>query len=269
MNNNFKADTVVDFYTNIYDESKRLKKDRRHLVELRVKESVLEDYIKNPEYVIYDMGAGTGFWSEWLLNYVMYPKLYAFDLVPKHVEWINEMLSGKRGFEGACVLDVTRDDIFDEVTSELPKADIILLGGPLYHVKDETACVDILKRLRRVLAPGGRIFVDWLSIENAAFDTVLSNSTTCNKIEIGKRLKPATDNMFSYLSVAKMNKFAKLSGFMVDKHIPLDGISRLVSEKLDNLSDENFEKYISLTKSLGREYCRFSEHNLTVLYKIG
>lgn len=47
MKTNFKADTVVDFYTNVYDESKRLKKDRRHLVELRVKESVLENYIKN------------------------------------------------------------------------------------------------------------------------------------------------------------------------------------------------------------------------------
>ena len=266
--NNFEADTVVDFYTNVYDESKRLTKDRRHLVELRVKESVFKDYIKKPEYVIYDIGAGTGFWSNWMLDNVLYPHLYAFDLVPKHVAEINELLSGKPGFKGACVLDVSRDDIFNEVMSELPKANIILLGGPLYHIKDETTCIDILKRLKRVLSSGGRLFVDWLSIENAALDTILSNSTTCNKIEIGKRLKPSPDNMFFYLSVEKMNKFAKLSGFIVDRHIPLDGISRLVSERLDNLSDENFEKYISLTKFLGAAYCRFSEHNLTVLSKV-
>ena len=271
----FDAERVIDFYTNVYDESQRLIKDRRHIVEYETKKDALKTFIM-PGSVIYDVGAGTGVWSKFLLENIKDVRVMAFDLVPAHVEKIKNELREHNGFLGAEVLNVADDKQLLNMKDRLPKADIVLLGGPLYHISDYTKRIHILFRMSELIDwkcehMNGLLCVDWLSSMNAAMETMLSNDTTPNRVNIthGNGCHPANDNMFAYSSVLEMETMGKKAGLEVQSHIPLDGISRLVGDRLNQMNEENFEKWVQMHKFLGINptFCNYSEHNMTIFYR--
>ena len=267
-NNNFDAQKVIDFYTNVYDEDTRLLKDRRHIVEFETKKSLLLEEI-HPGSVVFDIGAGTGIWSEFILKNISAAKVYAFDLVPEHVAKINERLSETSGFKGAYVYDVLSVDASLDYQRDLPKADVVLLAGPLYHIKEYTERQKALRHAIGFLndSPMSIIIADWLSGANAAMETIL-NPSCQNKVTIGpyNMICPLPDNMFGYSNERRMDVLGKVLGLQTVRHYAHDGISRLVSEKLETLSDDDFKKWLDLSKELAtmKGFCDYSEHNSTV-----
>ena len=271
-NKNFDPKKVIDFYTNVYNEDARLKKDRRHIVEYETKKTLILEQI-HPGSIVFDIGAGTGVWSEFILDNIKGVKVYAFDLVLEHVRKINARLSEKPGFMGAYVLDILSVDKTLDYQKEFEKADVVMLAGPLYHIKEYTERQSALRHAMGFLngSETSIIIADWLSGCNAAMETIL-NHKCCNKVSIGpyNMLCPDKDNMFAYSNERRMEVLGRTLGLQTVRHYALDGISRLVGDKLESLSEEDFKKWLDLSHELAtmNKFCDYSEHNSTVYCRI-
>lgn len=112
----------------------------------------LDFQAKNPE-IIFDIGAGTGFFSVQLAKYFPTSKIYACDISPAMLNWMSENITP--GHEKINVHLMEENQIpFEDSTGDL------LFMINLHHELDDPELM--LSECHRVLKPGGHILIaDW------------------------------------------------------------------------------------------------------------
>lgn len=130
---------------------------------------LLKEYVK-PGSVVYDIGAGPGRYTEFLLNNKC--KVGAIDLSGKSIAALRERLDCKYSnellfAEKACATQVKK--IKDK------SADAVLLMGPLYHLTCRTERSFALMQANRILKQGGILFAVFL---NTNGDYIFNNPKT-------------------------------------------------------------------------------------------
>lgn len=256
-----EMEKIEKFYTEIYNEDNRLRDstDRRHQAEVITKNCLLNGVIASGDCVA-EIGAGKGFWVGKLLD--MGCSVKAFDLVEEHVSILNERFRGHPRFLGAEVLNIA-----ERPSCDGKKYDAVLLSGPLYHLKGDTDRINAIKNASRMVLSMGWLLIDYLSPANAALEYILSDEKSPNTFCLDK---PKEENLFSYCEPEEMDWLLDKSvkNKMFVSHHPLDGMSRLFSERLERLSESSWEDYLALLWEkashpvTGKELCHWSEHNL-------
>ena len=141
------------FHYNRGREQSRLERDLSRVEYLRTLD-VLERYLPQPPTTILDIGGGPGRYAVWLAAQGYTVSL--LDPVPLHVEQAQVAL---QAFENAVA------ELGD--ARALPyrdnSADAALLLGPLYHLTERADRLEALREAKRVLKPGGKLFVAVIS----------------------------------------------------------------------------------------------------------
>lgn len=97
-----------------------------------------------------DLGAGTGYFAMRLARRVPEGKVFAIDLEPDMVRWLDERAK-KEGLANVVAIKGTPS------SAELPEpVDLVLVVDTYHHIPDRTAYFD---RLRRSLREGGRLAI--------------------------------------------------------------------------------------------------------------
>ena len=114
-------------------------------------QEVIEPLLPDVPATIYDIGGGTGPYARWLTEkgYVV----HLLDAAPHHVEMASEI----PGLASAVHGDARVLPFADE------SADAALLLGPLYHLIEKEDRLCVLREVKRILRPGGRIFAAGIS----------------------------------------------------------------------------------------------------------
>ncbi|WP_099205993.1 class I SAM-dependent methyltransferase [Scatolibacter rhodanostii] len=142
-----KIDEVFEFY-NAGAEKGRLERGLGKVEFLRTKE-ILEKYLSDSSYVIYDIGGGIGVYSSWLAE--LKNDVHLLELAPLAVEYALKNQNGNHIFS-AEICDARNVQRADN------SADIVLLMGPLYHLQNKTDRLQVLHEAKRVLKKGGLLF---------------------------------------------------------------------------------------------------------------
>jgi SAM-dependent methyltransferase len=130
-------------------EAERLTRDAGRLEFVRTQE-IIRRHLPSGRLQILDVGGGTGVHAEWLADdgHVV----HVIDPMPNHVEAARE-LAGPHRRVTAEVGDARR------LTADRDSADAVLLLGPLYHLTERADRLRALHEARRVVRPGGPVFV--------------------------------------------------------------------------------------------------------------
>ena len=145
------------------EERGRLAEGHGRLEFARSTEIILRRLPAAPALVA-DIGGGPGRYALWLagLGY----RVEHRDLVPLHVRQLREDADGIAGLRMA-VSDARDLDLADA------SVDAVLLLGPLYHLRRRAERVRALGEARRVVRPGGPVFVAAISRWAPRIDGVL------------------------------------------------------------------------------------------------
>ncbi len=123
------------------------------LLEFERTKEIVGRHLPGAPSVVADIGGGPGRYALWLagLGHTVRHR----DVVPIHVE----QLSGAagRGDIETAVGDATELDLDDT------SVDAVLLLGPLYHLHRRTDRLQALREARRIVRPGGPVFVAAIS----------------------------------------------------------------------------------------------------------
>lgn len=135
---------VLEFYNSV-SENGRLERGLGIIEFYRTKQ-ILNKYINNDSNIIYDIGGGTGIYSNWLA--CKNNEVHLLDLSPNAIEYAK--LTYTNFISEVC--DARSIDRSDE------SADIVLLMGPLYHLQNLEDRLKVLNECYRVLKKDGLLF---------------------------------------------------------------------------------------------------------------
>lgn len=151
---------ILDFYQQ-GKEASRLTSPERHpgpLEFVRTQELITR-YLPQGSLRIIDVGGGPGHYSRWLSDLGHDVRL--IDPVPLHVDQARAM--GIR----ADIGDARR---LDQATESV---DVVVMLGPLYHLRDRAERVQTLSESLRVVRPGGVVFAAAISRFAALLDLLV------------------------------------------------------------------------------------------------
>ena len=113
-------------------------------------ERVIEALELRPGQRVADLGAGTGYFSVRLANAPAQPKVYAVDIEPSMVEYVQRR-AHDAGLSNVVAVQASPD------RSNLPEpVDLVLIVDTYHHIPDRVA---YFARLRALLRPSGRIAI--------------------------------------------------------------------------------------------------------------
>ena len=225
-----KKNDIKNYYANVYDEEHRLADgcDNRHLVERIVKmyhyKGIVKKLFKGAR--ILDISCGTGLYS------IEFAKLgfrvYACDLCENHISKLKEKAKKLNLNIYACVCDACKlpfkDDYFD----------LVLLAGAVYHLPKDGK-VKAIEEAVRVCRPQKHIMIDYLPRMHAEYQNIA---------RFGELL-PKQDKIFSYDCSGYMCRYVSRLNVSITDFFSTDGITRLISDKVNSMSKEQFNKYVS------------------------
>jgi SAM-dependent methyltransferase len=158
------SDAALHAYYARGEERERLA-ESRGLVEFERTKELLLRRLPDPPSVVADIGGGPGRYSLWLAG--RGHRVEHRDLMPLHVEQLRSEAGSHPGIHTA-VGDARDLDLGDAAV------DAVLLLGPIYHLRRRADRVRALGEARRVVRPGGPVFVAAISRWAPRLDGVLT-----------------------------------------------------------------------------------------------
>ena len=256
------GNAVVDFY-NCYDEDGRLMKKSR-MPEYLITMKYIEKYLK-PGAKIIEIGAGTGRYSLALAE-----KGYdvtAVDLTPKNVEIMKRNAKPNHKikiYEGnACDLSAFKNETYD----------IVLLLGPMYHLFTERDKHKALSEAVRIAKKNGVIYASYCNNDTAVYKFFYTGRilkyVDRGMIKEDYHTVSDANEIFELYRKSDIDKLMKNYNVKRLHFAGVDMLSYLFDDKLDKLSDREFEEYMKFLSNLcKREDCvGLSIHMLDVFRK--
>lgn len=261
MNNRKKI--ISDFYTNICDEDNRLIKDKHSQVEFITTIKYVEKYLK-PGDKILEVGAGTGRYSLYYAEKGY--EVNAIEYVNHNVKILKSKI--KKGMkikaEQGDALDLSRfaDNTFD----------VTLVLGPLYHLYTLEDQKKAISEAIRVTKKSGIIMIAYLTSDSIMIDWALDGHLIDGQdkdFDNNFKMINYEEGLFAAFYVKEFKNLMKSFNVKFLKSVATDGMSHHVDEKINKLTDEEFEVWINyhLSTCEREDLQGYSNHMLYICKK--
>jgi len=225
-------ESIKSYYEN-YDEEGRLFRDNAHLLEYLIATRYF-DKLFAPGSRILDACAGTGQYSFYLAGKGHI--VTACDLAEHHINIINSKPNrDKLAGTAVCnVLDLSR--------FESSSFDVVLCMGALYHLSSDKEKSKAINECTRVCKPGGLVVLAYINYFAVVADNV--NTGLTNLDQVLAEFEDGSDCIWKASTPAKMEQYAKNEGLETRHNIGTEGLSFLISNKVNAASAEDFDKWM-------------------------
>lgn len=135
-------------------EADRLAADGPGMLEFARTTEIIDRRLPPAPAVVADIGGGPGRYTVWLAGRGY--RVEHRDLIPRHVEQVRASLNGS---------PMVRAEVGDALDLDLAdgSVDAVLLLGPIYHLRRRADRLRALREARRIVRPGGPVFVAAIS----------------------------------------------------------------------------------------------------------
>ena len=219
-------------------------------VEFERTTEIITRTLPEPPAVVADIGGGPGRYTSWLLE--LGYEVRHRDLLPEHVEHVR---AAHPNIDTA-VIDAVSLDLADH------SVDAVLLLGPLYHLREKADRLAALRETRRVVRPGGVVYVAAISRWAPRLDGVMTKRLHAipgmldlvTESEQTGWLPAAEDGMFSCYTHTPDELRAETAeaGLTVDALVAVEGIT-FTYDNLDERMDDPQEREVILESLRGLE----------------
>ena len=228
-----ETERINELY-NIFNEDIRLNSSNAARVEFLTTVRFIEKYLTHGSTII-DIGAGAG---EYGLHFAKQGYcVTAVELSENNINSFRAKLTSDLNIDlkqgNACDLSDIKDNLFD----------IVLLLGPLYHILSPIDRQKCIAEARRVCKPGGVIFFAYISNDMVILTQAFYYDINYFQTGDYNHETFACDNFpFVFFTVADARK--ELEQFEILHEIAADGVSELLSEKINSLDEYSYKQYL-------------------------
>ena len=265
MDNRELDEILNNHYSNDYTEDDRLIKDKTHQVEYITTLKYIDKYLKKGDRIL-EVGAGTGIYSLGLSK-----RGYQVDAI----ELVNDNLNIlKSKITSDMSINAIQGNALDLSMYEDNTFDMTLVLGPLYHLFKDEERDKVIEEAIRVTKSGGIIYYAFilsdLTMINWGFEK--GNLVPNMGIMITDDYKVINREEYifylTYMSEIKklMQEHDKQE---VITYVATDGVGRVMSDKINEMSDEEYKHYINYHLSIceREDLIGYSGHVLAITKK--
>lgn len=229
-------DELTNYYEFQYNEDSRLKKDKSHAVEFLTSVRYLDKAIPKGSDIL-DACAGTGIYSFYLAE--QGHKVTSGDIVEHNVSIIKE-----KQLQNPLLSRIYTGSVLDLSEFEENSFDAVLCMGALYHLKDKSDMEKAVQECLRVLKKGGVFAASYIN----KYAVILLNyeDNLKNMDELLKYNSESYREVFYGSTPEEITDIMNNAGLKTLYNISTDGISYLISSKLNGSDKENFDKWLQL-----------------------
>ncbi len=256
------GNSVIDFYNN-YDEEGRLMRKSR-MPEYLNTMKYIENYL-SPGAKIIEIGAGTGRYSLALAE--MGYDVTAVELVPHNIEIMKKKVKSHHNikiYEGnACNMSTFESEAYD----------IVLLLGPMYHLFNDEDKHKALGEAIRLAKTNGVIYASYCNNDTSVYKFFYTKRVLKylekGLIKEDYHTVSSSEEIFELYRKSDIDELMKKHNVTRLHFVGVDMLSYLCDDRLDLLSNREFEEYMKFLSNLcEREDCvGLSIHMLDVFRK--
>jgi len=235
---------LEDYYGK-YNEEKRLLRPYGRVEYLTTMKYIEHAIGDRKGLEILDVGAGTGRYAVPLAEEGH--SVTAVELVPYNLGILRQKaekaglknLIGKQG--NALNLRKYPSDHYD----------LVLFLGPMYHLFTEEEKIRALSEARRVLKPGGSLFVAYIMNEFGVMIRGFREGAVLEVLKNGKldpdtfHIRNTPEDLFSFDRTEDMERYRLGAGLIRQKLISADGPTNYIREAVTAMDEETFRAFLA------------------------
>lgn len=219
----------------IFNEDSRLNHSKAARVEFLTTVHYIDKYLKEGDKIL-DIGAGAGEYSLYFARRGY--EVSALELADANIAAFRKKLKpeDKIDLVQGNALELTRyaDKTFD----------IVLLFGPLYHLKSDADKQKCISEAKRVCKDGGKIFFAFISNDFVFLTELVYNGNYFSKGDYDKETFRLNDFPFVFHTVGAARKLLADGSINVLYEVASDGASELLATRINEMSDEDYAQYL-------------------------
>lgn len=251
----------LEEYYNKFNEDKRLN-TRRGQVEFITNMKYIHKYLKEGDKIL-DIGAGTGKYSL-SLDKEGY-EVTAVELVKRNIQIINKKNPHLETILGnALDLSMIKDNTYD----------VVLLFGPMYHLKKREDQIKALAEAKRVTKKEGIILVsycmnDYAIITHGFIEGNIQENIQNQQIDQNFKILENGNPLYDYVRIEDIDEINNKTKLKRMQIISSDGMTNYIRGTLNKMSEETFYIYLKYHLSIceRKDFLGVSTHLLDILKK--
>lgn len=229
-----EATQVQEIYK-VFNEDTRLNYSKAARVEFLTTVRYIEKYL-TPSAKILDIGAGAGEYSIYFARKGY--EVSSIELSERNISDFRKKLTpdDKIDLVQGNALDLSRyaDNSFD----------IVLLFGPLYHLKSEKDQLKCIEEAKRVCKTDGKIFFAFITNDMIIMTEFSYRPDYFLNGEYDKETFRLEDFPFVFHTLDACRDVLEKGKINVLHEIATDGFSELMADKINELDDESYQQYL-------------------------
>ena len=235
MNRN---EVLNDFYSNSCDEESRLL-SRHGQVEFLTTINYIDKFLNNDSKIL-EVGAGTGRYSLYYADKGY--NVTAIEYVEHNVDILKSKIKDNMNIvaEQGDAIDLSRfsDNTFD----------VTLVLGPLYHLYEDDDINKAISEAIRVTKKDGIIAIAYLTNDSIMIDWALKDNHLIDgypkDFDDNFRLRRYPEGVFAPFYISEFKDIMSKFNVTLLHNVATDGFTRHVRDKIDTLTDEEFNVWM-------------------------
>jgi len=122
--------------------------------------------------------------------------------------------------------------------------DVVLLMGPLYHLANATDRDRAIAEAKRVCAKDGSIFFAFISNDMVVLTELSYRPQFFSEETYDHDSFKVEDFPFVFFTLDQMREMLARNGIIIRREIAADGVSELMQDAINALSDEDYAQYV-------------------------
>ena len=219
----------------IFNEESRLNHSKAARVEFITTVHYIEKYLKEGNKIL-DIGAGAGEYSFYFARKGY--EVSALELADANIEAFKKKLAPEDK------IDLVQGNALDLSNYEDKSFDIVLLFGPLYHLKNEKDKQRCIEEAKRVCKDGGKIFFAFISNDFVFLTEFGYDSNYFSNGDYDKDTFKLNDFPFVFHTVDAARNLLYKSDINILHEVASDGASELLAMKINEMSEGDYAQYL-------------------------
>ncbi|MBE5817858.1 MAG: class I SAM-dependent methyltransferase [Clostridiales bacterium] len=219
----------------IFNENIRLSRSKAARVEFLTTVSYIERYLKNGAKIL-DIGAGAGEYSLYFARKGY--EVFSLELADANISAFRQKLLPDDK------IDLVQGNALDLSRYEDKSFDVVLMLGPLYHLQSENDRIKCISQAKRVLKDDGKIFFAFISNDFVFLTEFMYDKDYFSTGDYDKQSFKLNDFPFVFHTVESARDLLLKADVKIIHEIASDGASELIAERINELSDADYEQYL-------------------------
>lgn len=250
---------IKEYYSSGLEEN-RFTQDKAHRVEFITTTSYIDKYVKEGDHIL-EVGAGTGAYS---IHYAKQGyKVDSLELVNSNIDIFKSKITDDLD------INIRQGTALDLSCYEDNTFDVTLVLGPLYHLYTEEDKNKAIEEALRVTKEDGYIYIAYLTNDSVFLSYCLKKHHLVNNEGLYDSNYKLIDNpkeVFSIFYIEEFDNLMKKHNVEHIKNVMTDGLSTILREHVNDLSEEEFKVWVDYHLSVceRKDLQGYSSHMLYI-----